>query len=199
LLLVIVTVFAALALFAKSSAVNNKSVSLPETYRAPGEPARREPWLQGRWSVPSMTDDDWRNMITASVTPKDSGPWRWGNPSTDPSTPDVSPRALPSRDTAYGLASFYGNDTHTASGERFNPRAMTAAHRTLPFGTRVRVTDVVTGRSVMVRINDRGPFIRGRIIDISTAAAESLGIVGRGIARVRVDVVEYPEYAVATP
>src|SRR6202008_3998094 len=100
-----------------------------------------------------MTDDDCLPLNTASVTPKDSGPGRWGNPSTDPSTPDVSPRALPARDTAYGLASFYGNDTPTASGEKFTPRAMTAAHRTLPFGTRVRVIDVVTGRSVIVRIN----------------------------------------------
>jgi len=70
-----------------------------------------------------------------------------------------------------------------------NPSAMTAAHKTLPFGTRVRVTDVSTQRSVVVRINDRGPFIKGRIIDLSTAAAQALGIVGRGIAAVEVEVV----------
>jgi len=90
---------------------------------------------------------------------------------------------------ADGLASFYGTGTRTASGERFNPRAMTAAHRTLPFGTRVRVTDVATGRSVLVRVNDRGPFIPGRVIDVSQAAAEELGMVGRGVARVKLDVV----------
>jgi rare lipoprotein A len=89
-----------------------------------------------------------------------------------------------------GLASFYGNDVHTASGERFNPRAMTAAHRTLPFGTKVRVTNVRSGRAVTVRINDRGPFVPGRVIDLSQAAAEELGIVGRGIAKVKLDVVQ---------
>jgi rare lipoprotein A len=89
-----------------------------------------------------------------------------------------------------GLASFYGSDQQTASGERFNPRAMTAAHRTLPFGTKVRVTNVRSGRSVTVRINDRGPFVHGRVIDVSQAAAEELGIVGRGIAKVKLDVVQ---------
>jgi rare lipoprotein A len=89
-----------------------------------------------------------------------------------------------------GLASFYGNDLHTASGERFNPRAMTAAHRTLPFGTKVRVTNVRSGRAVTVRINDRGPFVPGRVIDLSQAAAEELGIVGLGIAKVKLDVVQ---------
>jgi rare lipoprotein A len=89
-----------------------------------------------------------------------------------------------------GLASFYGNDLQTASGERFNPRAMTAAHRTLPFGTKVRVTNVRSGRAVTVRINDRGPFIPGRVIDLSQAAAEELGIVGLGIAKVKLDVVQ---------
>jgi rare lipoprotein A len=89
-----------------------------------------------------------------------------------------------------GLASFYGSDQQTASGERFNPRAMTAAHRTLPFGTKVRVTNLRSGRTVTVRINDRGPFIPGRVIDLSQAAAEELGIVGRGIAKVKLDVVQ---------
>ena len=89
-----------------------------------------------------------------------------------------------------GLASFYGSDQQTANGERFNPRALTAAHRTLPFGTKVRVTNVRSGRSVTVRINDRGPFVYGRVIDLSQAAAEELGIVGRGIAKVKLDVVQ---------
>jgi len=75
----------------------------------------------------------------------------------------------------------------TASGERFNPGAMTAAHRTLPFGTMVRVTDLRTGRSVIVRINDRGPFVRGRVIDLSRAAARRLGM--GGLTRVRIDVL----------
>jgi peptidoglycan lytic transglycosylase len=89
-----------------------------------------------------------------------------------------------------GLASFYGSQQQTASGERFNPRAMTAAHRTLPFGTKVRVTHVKSGRTVTVRINDRGPFVTGRVIDLSQAAAEELGIVGYGIAKVKLDVVQ---------
>jgi rare lipoprotein A len=67
---------------------------------------------------------------------------------------------------------------------------LTAAHRTLPFGTRLRVTDVDTGRSVTVRVNDRGPFVRGRVVDVSSSAAETLGITGKGVAKVKVDVVE---------
>ena len=89
-----------------------------------------------------------------------------------------------------GLASFYSYDPHTASGEKFNKNELTAAHRTLPFGTRLRVTDVDTGRSVTVRVNDRGPFVRGRVVDVSASAAESLGITGKGVAKVKVDVVE---------
>jgi rare lipoprotein A len=90
----------------------------------------------------------------------------------------------------YGLASFYSYDPHTASGEKFDKNELTAAHRTLPFGTRLRVTDVDTGRSVTVRVNDRGPFVRGRVVDVSASAAETLGIKGKGVAKVKVDVVE---------
>ncbi|MGB3503327.1 MAG: septal ring lytic transglycosylase RlpA family protein [Mesorhizobium sp.] len=79
-----------------------------------------------------------------------------------------------------GSASWYALTSKTASGERMNPSAMTAAHRTLPFGTKVRVTNKRNGKSVVVRINDRGPFIRGRVIDLSKAAAGSLGFIGRG-------------------
>jgi rare lipoprotein A len=92
---------------------------------------------------------------------------------------------------SYGLASYYSESAdRTASGEKFNARDLTAAHRTLPFGTRVRVTNVRTGRSVTVRINDRGPFVRGRVIDVSRSAAESLGMVGAGVAKVKLDVVQ---------
>jgi len=101
----------------------------------------------------------------------------------------VLDRELKQRDASYGVASFYGSGERTANGEKFNPRDMTAAHRHLPFGTRVRVTDVKTGKSVTVRINDRGPFIAGRIVDVSPAAAEQLGMVGRGVAQVKLDVV----------
>ncbi len=85
-----------------------------------------------------------------------------------------------------GVASYYWQPQPLASGGRFNPNAMTAAHKTLPFGTRVRVTDKKTGRTVDVTINDRGPYIAGRIIDLSKAAAASLGITDRGIAPVSV-------------
>src|SRR4051812_11463457 len=82
-----------------------------------------------------------------------------------------------------GGASWYGPGFHgrrTASGERFNSRALTAAHRSLPFGSRVRVTNERTGRSVVVRINDRGPVVGGRVIDLSKAAAQAVGISGVG-------------------
>lgn len=88
-----------------------------------------------------------------------------------------------------GLASFYVEGTRTASGERFDPHELTAAHRTLPFGTRLRVTSVATGRSVTVRINDRGPFVPGRVLDVSYSAADRLGIVDRGVAKVKIDVI----------
>lgn len=84
-----------------------------------------------------------------------------------------------------GLASWYALQSRTASGERMNPNAFTAAHRTLPFGTKVRVKNLANGRSVVVRINDRGPFSGGRVIDISRAAAAKIGMVGRGTAKVR--------------
>lgn len=89
-----------------------------------------------------------------------------------------------------GEASWYGGRHHgrlTASGERFDQNAMTAAHRTLPFGTRVRVCLLPKGRCVVVRISDRGPSIRGRVIDLAREPARRLGIVRRGLARVRVE------------
>ena len=92
--------------------------------------------------------------------------------------------------SSYGVASFYTEDEWTASGERFNTRAMTAAHQTLPFGTKLRVTNVANGRSVVVRINDRGPYVPGRVVDLSESAAESLGMVERGIVKVKLDVVQ---------
>jgi len=93
-----------------------------------------------------------------------------------------------------GKASWYGGKWHgrkTASGERFNKRALTAAHRKLPFGTIVVVTNLSNGRSVKVRINDRGPFIRGRIIDVSEAAARRLKMRGAGVVRCKLRVIKY--------
>ena len=89
-----------------------------------------------------------------------------------------------------GLASWYGEQHHgrlTASGEPFDMRRLTAAHRTLPLGTRLRVTSLANGRSVVVRLTDRGPYRPGRLIDLSHAAARAIGAVDRGVVRVRVD------------
>ncbi len=94
-----------------------------------------------------------------------------------------------------GIASWYGPGFHgklTASGERYDMFQMTAAHKRLPLGTSVRVRSLATGRSVTVKINDRGPFIRGRIIDLSYAAARSLRMIGKGTERVRLKVIKKP-------
>jgi peptidoglycan lytic transglycosylase len=89
-----------------------------------------------------------------------------------------------------GVASWYGashQGKRTANGERFDMRALTAAHRNLPFGAVIRVTNLANGRMVKVRVNDRGPYARGRILDLSAAAAEGLGMSRDGIARVRIE------------
>lgn len=94
-----------------------------------------------------------------------------------------------------GLASWYGPNfvgRPTANGEVFDPEQLTAAHKSLPFGTRVRVVNLENGRSVVVRINDRGPFKPGRIIDLSRAAARRIGMIGSGVAEVRVEAVDAP-------
>jgi rare lipoprotein A len=101
-------------------------------------------------------------------------------------TPFAKPAAP--ADGSVGIASFYKHGSKTASGEQFNPSELTAAHRTLPFGTRLRVTHVATGQSVTVRVNDRGPFIPGRVVDVSHSAAEALGMIDRGITKVKLEV-----------
>jgi len=96
-----------------------------------------------------------------------------------------------------GIASWYGRafaGKRTASGERFDPNALTAAHRTLPLGSTARVTDTASGHSVQVRINDRGPFLRGRIIDLSRQAAMRLDMTRDGMTEVRVQLVLQPEW-----
>ncbi len=91
--------------------------------------------------------------------------------------------------TLLGKASWYKMGKVTANGERYNPYGMTAAHRFLKFGTKVRITNLRNGRKVVVRINDRGPFIAGRIIDLSLGAARKIGMVIAGVARVKVEVL----------
>ncbi|QHE77872.1 septal ring lytic transglycosylase RlpA family protein [Hydrogenophaga sp. PBL-H3] len=118
--------------------------------------------------------------------------WLGGCATRAPSQPDPvegdEPAAvLEEREIERGQASWYGDPFHgrrTASGEIFNMHDLTAAHKTLPFGTRLRVRNLATGQDVLLRINDRGPHVRGRIIDLSRAAAAQVGLLGSGTATV---------------
>jgi rare lipoprotein A len=108
-------------------------------------------------------------------------------PSRPPAEERTSPRPRPAE---VGVASYYGREfqgRRTASGERYDRRALTCAHPRYPFGTLLRVTELESGRSVVVRVTDRGPFAEGRIIDLSWAAARALGMLERGLARVAVE------------
>lgn len=133
---------------------------------------------------------------TASA-PRAAQPQRTASASTDdgsrpqrkterPSTPRES---LSTSGGETGIASYYWQPQALATGGRFNPDAYTAAHKTLPFWTRVRVTRLDNGNSVDVVINDRGPYVSGRIIDLSRRAAQSIGMTGSGLARVKVSVL----------
>ncbi len=108
-------------------------------------------------------------------------------PKPKPPATVIMPRATRWKAYQSGIASWY-NDRRTASGERFIASNFSAAHRKLPFGTLVRVTTVRTGRSCVVRVNDRGPYVRGRIIDVSPAAAKMLGLNTSGIAKVNIEI-----------
>ena len=106
-------------------------------------------------------------------------------------TPFASHRHAPdTKSASQGIASFYTEGTETASGEKFDTNDLTAAHPTLPFGTRLRVTNVASGQSVTVRVNDRGPYVQGRVVDVSHSAADALGMVGKGLANVKLEVVQ---------
>ena len=110
-------------------------------------------------------------------------------------SPPRDPRPSIRRPVEFGVASWYGAEFQgriTASGAPFDDRQLTAAHRTLPLGTRVKVTNLKNGRSVVVKINDRGPVPRHRLIDLSRAAAERLGFRHRGLTPVKVSIVEQP-------
>jgi rare lipoprotein A len=108
--------------------------------------------------------------------------------------PEPAEREQPQRrhEVQSGVASYYGGEfegRRTASGAIYRSRRMTCAHRSLPFGTVLRVTDVESRKSVVVEVNDRGPYAKGRLVDLSLAAARELGIVKQGVARVTVEVV----------
>ena len=152
---------ATVAACAQSSVVTNKAAS-----RAASRQASLEP-----------------NRAASFVTNKRMGSLQQN---ITPSATNIHAAKVPH--ASYGLASFYAEGPRTASGEKFDRHKLTAAHRTLPFGTRVRVTNVANGRSVTVRINDRGPFVPGRVVDVSYSAAKSLGITGRGVAKVKLEV-----------
>lgn len=129
----------------------------------------------------------------ASYKPVSDTPVKIGRPYTVRGTTYV-----PAPDPAYdmlGYASWYGSESgnRVANGEKFRPKAVTAAHTTLPLPSYVEVTALETGRTILVRVNDRGPFARGRILDLSRGAAEQLGVRRQGIAAVRVRVVDPPE------
>jgi rare lipoprotein A len=126
-----------------------------------------------------MTLDRRRFVLAA---PALAAPWVGSARAQEAAEPEP-PKTLLQRIIARGQASFYGRGLQgrrTASGERFDRKALTAAHPTLPFGTMVHVKNLLTGRSVVVRINDRGPFTRGRIIDLSEAAGHLIGLRGVG-------------------
>jgi rare lipoprotein A len=151
---------ASLAACAQSTAVSNKS----QFYAARETPTYEQHHREARVSAP---------VHVASIR----------RPPFAPGKTDAHEAA------SNGVASFYSEGQQTASGERFNPRELTAAHPSLPFGTKLRVTNVSTGKSVIVRVNDRGPYVRGRAVDVSYSAAEALGMVDKGVAKVKLDIV----------
>jgi len=124
-----------------------------------------------------------RHSHQASSSPRgtSAGSWRDANAA-------IAPSSGSGRSFA-GMASYYGNESgsQTASGQRFNQNALTCAHRSLPFGTKLKVTR--GDRSVIVTVNDRGPFVHGRVLDLSTAAARAVGLTGVGVGRVTAEVV----------
>jgi rare lipoprotein A len=124
---------------------------------------------------------------TLTPTPTPSTP----TPSAKPVKPKPKKPAYTVVSSGVCQASYYGDPQTTASGEMFNPSALTAAHKTLPFGTRVRVTNEANGESVIVRINDRGPYAGGRCLDLSTAAMNAVGGTGAGIITAKYEVLSH--------
>lgn len=138
-----------------------------------------------------VTIRGWRTVIDRPLAGREPG-WPVTIVALDQSpsrAPTIAPPRYPDGHRMEGIASFYWQEQMTANGERFNKADFTAAHLTLPFGTRVRVTNVINGQSVVVRINDRGPYKPGRIIDLSEAAGHALGMAHAGVVPVRVTIV----------
>jgi rare lipoprotein A len=169
--------------------VPQKILAAPEASQTPNRAAKaaREPFKQARLAPdPSI-------LGASRQTPEDEP--TLGEPPQDETSDEASLQDTPSDDEAAqaqgqtGRASWYDLEAKTASGEAMDGEALTAAHPSLPFGSKVTVANLDNGRSVVVRINDRGPFSKGRIIDVSRAAAEELGMIGTGTARVSVNPV----------
>ena len=153
--------------------------------------------VSGSIATPGVARDQARQLAGSASFADSFAPYAAAptSPQVSAGAVDISALPVPQPDASEpegqaagaGLASWYGAELaghRTASGERFDPSDLTAAHRSLPLGSHVRVTDERTGRSVVVRINDRGPYSGGRVIDLSQAAARELGIMGHGEARV---------------
>lgn len=175
---------AALALLGGTGAVlAQEGVDLRADYAATGDSVE----AQGPAFQPS-TQAQFENAFATYAEP------------AEPALPDhavdittIEPAEPATTSLGQGVASYYGRRFHgrpTASGEAFDMHDLTAAHKTLPFGSRVRVTNPRNGRSVVVRINDRGPFVRGRQIDLSRAAAEEIGIVRAGHGTVELELLD---------
>ena len=200
--LVVVAGWVAGALFIANHIASTPQPSAPQKVLAAPEAsqtsnraakAAREPFKQARLAPdPSI-------LSAPRQTPQDDEALR--QPAQDeealrqPPQDEASLRDTPSDDAAKaqgqtGRASWYDLEAKTASGEAMDGEALTAAHPSLPFGSKVTVANLDNGRSVVVRINDRGPFSKGRIIDVSRAAAEQLGMIGTGVARVSVNPVD---------
>ena len=170
--------------------LRQSAVALPEPTREPSQTpnrtakAAREPFRQAALApAPSRPPQDEASRLGAlRQAPQDEAS-------------RAAPRQAPQDEVSgakaqTGRASWYDIASRTASGEAMDGDDLTAAHRTLPFGSKVRVANLANGRSVVVRINDRGPFTEGRVIDVSRAAAEKLGMIRSGVARVSVTPVD---------
>ena len=147
-------------------------------------------WFDKQWTkvaaAPAQLLSRWRTVVVPAVPDTER------KPRTVAYAPPTSTVSRPLSGYAHelnGLASYYDEVQMTSSGEPFDKRALTAAHKTLPLGTKVRVTNLSNGKSTVVRINDRGPFKAGRVIDLSEAAAEQIAMTASGLARVAIEVV----------
>jgi rare lipoprotein A len=181
--------FVSLGLLAPGFAVA-RAQGWPFDFGTPKDaPARGAPVRPSSWRVTvepvalAVADPGWTALVTYTKAPLLAA-----NP-IPRAAPKLTNPLTGKSHTLEGIASYYWQDQMTATGERFDKTAMTAAHKTLPMNTRVRVTNVVNGRSVVVRINDRGPYKPGRVIDLSQAAATSLDMEKVGLCPVKIQVI----------